>query len=171
MKRQQSKHKDNYVWSYLRREGAFFSKVKKLSKILLLFLLLISSGQMIRAQQDNVTYRYDAAGNRISRTIIIPSRAASFDEEKPVVYSEIFSDIQLKIYPNPTNGLLKVEIYNLPEDQMAQIWIYAMSGQLIASFKDVSSTVNINISNQPAGMYLMKIVAGKFQTEWKIIKK
>ncbi len=142
-------------------------------KIILLCLLWMSLSPMLHAQQDKITYRYDAAGNRISRTIVISSRSAtvSDEEEQPVVYTEKLADVQLRIYPNPTSGLLKVEISNLPEGQTAQIWLYAMSGQLITSFKGVSNSVNMNISSQPAGIYVMKIVAGKYQTEWKIIKK
>ena len=148
---------------------------KKLSKIILLCLLLMSVCSMLYAQQGKITYRYDRAGNRISRTIVISPRTtpASIEEEQQQqdVYTELFSDIQLKIYPNPTEGLLKVEIYNMPEGQTAQIWIYAMSGQLIRSFKDVNSSASVDISGQPAGVYLMKIVVGEYQTEWKIIKK
>ena len=149
-------------------------KVKTIwGKVIILYLLWISFCPILYAQQDKITYRYDAAGNRISRTIVISSRSASapIEEEQPIVYTEKFSDIQLKIYPNPTDGLLKVEINNLPESQTAQIWIYAMSGQLITSFKDVSSTVDVDISSQPAGLYLMNIVAGEYRTTWKIIKK
>lgn len=142
-------------------------------KTIWLCLLWMSFCSMLHAQQDKVTYRYDAAGNRISRIIVISSRSAtdSIREEQPVVYTEKFMDIQLKIYPNPTDGRLKVELYNLPEGQTAQIWLYAMSGQLITSFQNVSHTVNVDISDQPAGIYLMKIVAGEYRTEWKIIKK
>ena len=145
----------------------------KRSKIILLYLLWMCFCPMLHAQQNKVTYRYDAAGNRISRTIVISPRSAvaSSEEEKTTVYTELFSDIQLKIYPNPTTGLLKVEIYNLPEGQTAQIWLYDMSGRLVTTFKDVSSTVNVNISNQSTGIYLMKIEAGEYRTEWKIIKK
>ena len=92
-------------------------------------------------------------------------------ENPTAVYSEMLSDIELKIYPNPTDGLLKVEIYNLPEDQKAHILLYNLSGTLISSFNEVSDFVNVNISGQPAGIYLMKIVAGEYQTEWRIIKK
>ena len=123
--------------------------------------------------QDKVTYRYDAAGNRISRTIVLSPRSApaSTENEQTVVYTEMLADIKLKIYPNPTDGLVKVEIYNLPEGQTAQIWIYAMTGKLISIYKNVSNTVSINISNEPAGIYVMKITAGEYRTEWKIIKK
>jgi len=144
----------------------------KKNKLLLLCLLLINLCPSLQAQ-NKVTYRYDAAGNRISRTIVISPRSEAVKEaeEKPEVYSEMLSDITLKIYPNPTTGLLKVELSNLPENQMATIWLYAMSGQLIRRVNNVSHTTNLDISGQPAGVYVMKITAGEFQTEWKIIKK
>jgi len=133
-------------------------------------LILIFLCPMLQAQ-DKVKYGYDAAGNRISRTIVLAPRTTPVEETKPVVYTEVLKDIQLKIYPNPTTGMLKVEIINQPEGQTAQIWLYAMSGQLIKTFKDVSHTVSIDISAQPAGIYLMNFVAGEYRTEWKIIKK
>lgn len=173
LKRRQTGHKVKLVWPFSRRQGVLFPKVKKCTKIIWLYLLWMSFAPTLHAQQDKVTYRYDAAGNRISRTIVLSSRSApaSIEEEEPVVYTESFPDIQLKIYPNPTDGLLKVELHNLPEGQTAQIRLYAMSGQLIISLKDIHSPVNVNISNQPAGIYVMKIEAGKYRTEWKIIKK
>ena len=143
---------------------------KDVSSLVWIFLILMLLCPMLQAQ-DKIKYSYDAAGNRISRTIVLAPRSAPVDETKPVVHTEVFSDMQLKIYPNPTTGRLKVEISNLPEGHTAQIWLYAMSGKLITTYKDVSYAVNIDISGQPAGNYVMKIVAGNFQTEWKIIKK
>lgn len=144
----------------------------KASKNIMVFLLFISICPMIQSQ-DKVTYGYDAAGNRISRTIVFSPRSApaSDEEEKPAVYTEMLSDIKVKIYPNPTTGLLKVEISNLPEGQKANIWLYAMTGHLISMFKDVKDAVNIDISAQPAAIYVVKIEAGEYRTEWKIIKK
>ena len=127
----------------------------------------------ILSAQDKVTFHYDAAGNRISRTIVLTPRSATAPatEEQPKVYTEKLADIQLKIYPNQTTGLVKVEIQNLPEGQTAEIWLYAMTGKLINTYKDISNAVSINISNEPAGIYVMKITAGEYRTEWKIIKK
>ena len=123
--------------------------------------------------QDKVTFQYDRAGNRISRTIVLSSKsaAASDKEERQAVYTEMISDIKIKIYPNPTAGMVKVEIQNLPEGQTANIRIYSMSGRLIATFKDASSVTGVNLSNQPVGVYVMEIVTGEHRTEWKIIKK
>ena len=143
-------------------------------KIILLCLCITGMSALLHSQ-NKVSYGYDKAGNRISRVIKFDqTRSATTsdeEEEQPIVYSEKLSDIELKIYPNPTEGLLTVKIYNLPENQTAHIWLYNLSGNLVTSFKDVSDEVSINLSNQPEGTYLMKIVAGEYQTEWKIIKK
>ena len=124
--------------------------------------------------QNTVSYGYDAAGNRISRVIemnFLKSAPAPQEEQPVAVYSEMLSDIELKIYPNPTDGLLKVEIRNLPEDQTADIQIYNLSGKQISTHRGISDYTTIDISAQPQGIYLMKIVAGEYRTEWKIIKK
>ena len=149
----------------------------------LLFVFFATVCLQVLYSQNKVTYGYDAAGNRTSRTIVMAaappkSALAPVEEEEPVVYSEILSDIELKIYPNPTDGLLKVEILNLPENQTANIWLYNISGRLITSLRGITGFATIDISDQPQGTYLMKIVAGEttsggsqYQTEWKIIKK
>jgi len=124
--------------------------------------------------QNTVSYGYDAAGNRVSRTIAFyrsDSVSAPVDEEQPVVYSEMLSDIEVKIYPNPTKGLLKVEIGHLQDQQTAQIRLYSLSGSLIISRQTIDGTTEMDISGQATGIYVMKITAGKYQTEWKIIKK
>jgi hypothetical protein len=139
--------------------------------ILLGFFITVCSQAL--HSQNTVSYGYDAAGNRISRTIIIPSLKSSpkSQDEPPVIYSEMLSDIEVKIYPNPTDGLLKVEISNLPKEKTADILLYNLSGDLITSLRKIDNITDINIGSQPAGIYLMKIVAGEYQTQWKIIKK
>jgi len=147
-------------------------------KIIVLCLFLIGIYPLLHSQ-DRISFGYDSAGNRISRIIEFdPLRSASNEEEEPPVYSEMLSDIELKIYPNPTDGLLKVEILNLPEDETADILLYDLAGKLITSHRKAGNFTEINIGGQPAGIYLMKIVAGKttfggsqYQTEWRIIKR
>ena len=145
-----------------------------MKKQILLFLLSMSIYPALHAQ-NTVSYGYDAAGNRISRVIVMPdlrSAVASPEEDLPAsVYSEMLSDIEVKIYPNPTAGWLKVEIRNLPDEQTADIRVYNLSGQMIIASEKVRDFTEIDLSGQPQGTYLMKIAAGKYQTEWRIIKK
>ena len=138
--------------------------------ILIILLLLLTANANISAQ--TVSYGYDDSGNRISRTIVIQNQVkVAAPTENPTVYSEMLSNIRLNIYPNPTDGWLKVEIQGMAEGQTANIMLYNLSGQLIVSLKEITDFTEIDISSQPAGTYLMKIIAGEYQTEWKIIKK
>jgi hypothetical protein len=124
--------------------------------------------------QDKVSYGYDAAGNRTSRSIVIaPSlRDASEEtEEEATVYSEVVAELLIKIYPNPTKGRLLIEIENLPADVSASIALYQLSGKLITIRQGVTSSTEIDITGQAPGVYLLRIVAGEAQTEWKIIKQ
>jgi hypothetical protein len=128
--------------------------------------------------QNRVTYGYDNAGNRVSRTITIaplqpaPALApAQKGDPEGEVYSEVLSGIQIHIYPNPTDGLLKVEILNLPEGQPAELRLYNLSGRLLSTQQAVGETTPVDISDQPAGIYVLKITAGQYRTEWRIIKK
>ena len=61
----------------------------------------LSSGQ-------NVSYAYDEAGNRVKREIVLQTRAA--EESTNESYSEMLNDRDIRIYPNPTEGQLTVEI-------------------------------------------------------------
>jgi hypothetical protein len=155
----------------------------KTIRLILFFAGLLFFFCASRAQ--NVTYAYDAAGNRISRTIVVQTsslRAAETEEEvedveeeenveESTVYSEVLADLLIKIYPNPTRGLLHIEIENLPPGVNAEVALYHLSGKLITLREDVSHSTEIDITGQEAGIYLLKIVAGEEQTEWKIIKQ
>jgi uncharacterized protein YcfL len=123
--------------------------------------------------QNKVSYGYDDAGNRISRIIVMeePVLSAAETEGEATVYSEVLAKLQIKIYPNPTQGLLRIEIDNLPPNVSARIALYQLSGKLVTLQQNVTHSTEMNITGQPAGIYLLKIIAGEEQTEWKIIKK
>ncbi len=75
-------------------------------------------------------------------------------------------------YPNPTKGLIKVNIYNPTSD--VQINILNNIGQVIAARKatDINvSTVSMDISNAPKGIYWIRIQAGMNKAIEKIIKE
>jgi hypothetical protein len=122
---------------------------------------------------QSVAYGYDSAGNRISRTIVISTlRSAKMEkQEETAVHSEMLKDLEVRIYPNPTDGLLKVEVLNMKENQSAAISLYDLSGKLILSRDKISNSTELDISNNNPGTYILRIFAGESRTEWKIIKK
>ena len=126
------------------------------------------------AKAQNVSYTYDAAGNRIKREIVMsrqqsPTRSAKTEEQES--FSEMLAQKQIKIHPNPTSGLLKVEVLGLEPDDVCQLRLFTASGQQIINREATSSTTSLDISSRPNGVYLLRISIGKDETTWKIIKK
>ena len=127
---------------------------------------------MVKAQ--NVGYTYDDAGNRIKREIVMnrqqaPKKNTGADEEE--TYSDMLAQKQIKIHPNPTSGLLKVEVLGLEPDDVCQLRLFTASGQLIINREATSTTTSLDISSRSNGIYLLRISIGKEETTWKIIKK
>lgn len=75
---------------------------------------------------QNVSYAYDEAGNRVKREIVLQTRAA--EESTNESYSEMLNDRDIRIYPNPTEGQLTVEITG---DGACRFDIYNISGQQV----------------------------------------
>ena len=163
-----------------------------LSAILSGMMCFLSYGQA--QAQNQVTYGYDASGNRIKRVIVLPSKSPSPPAEtemeteakteteteaepkteeqvEPKIFSEMLKDFSVRIYPNPTKGDLTVEIQSLPDENTATLRLYSMSGNLILQRTGVRNIETLNISNQAAGIYILKITSGDSSTEWKIIKQ
>ena len=138
-----------------------------MKKTIFLFLLLRSC--CIASAQ--VVFGYDAAGNRISRTITLTRSAlvTKTDSVKPA--TEMLGDIQVKIYPNPTQGRLSVQVTGLPEGVTGTLGIFTLQGQLLLRGEASSSPTELDISGQPVGTYILKIDAGGKSTTWKIIKQ
>jgi len=64
-------------------------------------------------------------------------------------------DGQLRIYPNPTNGQLKITNYELREDAMIEI--YDVMGQKLLSIESLQSTeTTIDVTHLEKGLYFLK---------------
>ena len=137
--------------------------------IVSLFLLLAS---LAGNAQNTYSFTYDASGNRLSR--IIPLKSASIANKdtlgnKQKTFEDLIGNRPVKIYPNPTKGLIKVEI-PFTEEASATIKVFSIQGALVKDMMVTDVFTEINLSNQPAGMYILRIGIGELTSEWKIIK-
>lgn len=143
-----------------------------MKKIYLVCCLALSS--LVSHAQTTVGYTYDAAGNRVNRTILLPSPSGGQKippSSKDRMYSDRILENTVKIYPNPTDGELKVSIAELKSTDSGSITVYTTQGTQILQTNQISSEVVINLYDQPSGMYLLKITINNNSTTWKIIKK
>lgn len=77
---------------------------------------------------------------------------------------------QLKVYPNPTNGYFTIALQNANGE--SQLEVYSMLGEKVYSqLSTFSSPLSINLSNQPTGIYLYRIVSetGELLGQGKLI--
>ena len=121
--------------------------------------------------QNTITYAYDASGNRVKREIVLATKSAVASTE-PEVFTDQIVDRKIKIYPNPTDGFLKLEIENTDGIKNCNIVISAMNtGKQVFKKKATLPVTEIDISNQPFGVYVMLIEIDGEYTSWKIMKK
>lgn len=151
-------------------------KDKRISKrVALIFLLSVVlsmwAGLDICAQR--IKYTYDNAGNRLTRQkeIVVQTRGALSDEEEPSVYEEELSETKVTIYPNPTRGMLKVDISGVEKFENARISLYDLTGKLLQQWAGISQSNAIDLSERTPGMYIMQVAYNGKISSWKIIKE
>ncbi|MBN1822175.1 MAG: HYR domain-containing protein, partial [Prolixibacteraceae bacterium] len=70
-------------------------------------------------------------------------------------------DLNVKLYPNPTDGILKFEINNARILIDPQIEIYNSEGKKVFQTRLEGSLLEINLRNQVSGNYFLKFISGE----------
>ncbi|NOQ27912.1 MAG: T9SS type A sorting domain-containing protein [Bacteroidales bacterium] len=149
------------------------------AKILIIALLAIVS---IKSFSQDIEYVYDLAGNRTERHVIPPPPQAPAQEDvvsdnvdnkeiEPEVYEDLLAEKQIKIYPNPTRGKLAIEIVNYNLNDVGTIQVFDMVGRLVQNVTKLSNQLEVDITSEPSGSYIIIIVIGDEKSEWKVIKQ
>lgn len=122
--------------------------------------------------QESVSYSYDNAGNRTTRTIVLSNAAtrSMLQDEAPKPYVEKTVSGQITIYPNPTQGALTLEITGM-ETIDGQAAIYDLSGSLLYQTDVSAETQRFDLSSYANGVYILRLVMQGKTRNWKIIKK
>lgn len=78
----------------------------------------------------------------------------------------------IKLSPNPTNGIILLEIENIKSNQIF-IEIININGQAVYKELYISQFLKeqIDLSEQPSGIYLIKIKADNFTKTMKLLKE
>jgi len=123
-----------------------------------------------------VSYNYDDNGNRTSKVIILNTLKSDElinpvnEVETASIFDDIIDDVSIKIYPNPTKGLLRIDITN-SYDIDGSIEIVNSTGKTISKTTTISETNSMDISKHPNGVYMMRIKINGETSVWKIIKE
>jgi hypothetical protein len=111
-----------------------------------------------------VTTVYGCGTNSISSTLRYKYTAKEAEE--------LMSDAErFQVYPNPTSALVFVESQNGFEN-VSEIVVYNVSGKEVRKIsipEKADNVYTINLDDQPAGYYLLKIIGNDFLKQFKVI--
>lgn len=120
---------------------------------------------------DRILYTYDAAGNRVVSQREIPfNRQGDGDSSEQRTYQDSLSLSKITIYPNPTQGDLKIEITGTDSFDGSSMGIFSMNGILLYHKERLSAVNEIDITDYPDATYLFVIRINGKNSVWKIIK-
>lgn len=141
--------------------------------IFIFFLLSVIATES-RAQTRNVQFTYDNAGNRTGRAIVLAQapqiRNVVSDSVQTEIYTDLFAEYQLRVYPNPTEGELKIELCGLPDGENYHLLISNTSGTVIINRMTSDNPTIADLTTFPAGIYVMRIQYKDYAKDFKIIR-
>ena len=122
-----------------------------------------------------MAFDYDACGNRISRNVQFGKISENGRSvENPQGLASIVMDqiggMKLIIYPNPTKGLFLVELDKEWMGTHLQVVLLTSHGDALTKRSLTVGTEEFDLSNYPAGVYLLQFVVGEESQIWKIVK-
>jgi hypothetical protein len=81
-------------------------------------------------------------------------------------------DVQpsFSLYPNPGHGRFQIRTEGISGN--VKIKVYNMLGTLVMETgeQDVSNFLELNLTDQPSGIYLLKFIAEGFEKDLKVVK-
>ena len=113
-------------------------------------------------QRNDIIY-YDFQNNR--NPFIDHPEYVGLIWDNNVGITKIESSSNLKIHPNPTNTLIKIEIENYKGNIVAELFDF--NGKLLETTKNTT----FSLEDYPKGVYLLKVTYGDKVEEVKVIKE
>ncbi len=151
----------------------------KLLNLWLWFIVLMPTA--LSAQNDQVKFDYDAAGNRTDRWIE-PLKLKSSDSllTDPALYS-LMADIsdeatlsdnsrEPQVYPNPVERLLTV-MPGSAADIVCHYRLLDTHGRLLLDEQTDQYPFTINMQQMQAGTYYLHLQSGTLSQLFKLVKK
>ena len=132
-------------------------------------LCLVSSNDLF--SQHCFKMSYDKNGNRICFMANDCGGVMRGELDIDDVFVEKCEDYaeDILVYPNPNNGRFKIELKNADVGSAVDLYVYDNKGVLVNAQKFFTS-VNVDISDNPAGVYLLRINGEKCESSIIVVK-
>lgn len=137
----------------------------------LLISMLLLCGMGLMAQSLSYEYGYDQAGNRIRRSVVGLSRGIQKGETSLSYTEEMPDGNQMTLFPNPTKGMIRFEM-GQTNDVLGHYRLFDLRGVLLTEGVCESNALDLDLSGQPNGVYLMEFQKSNNRVySYKIIKE
>lgn len=124
------------------------------------------------ANSQTISYTYDNAGNRTSRTIVLSAqKAKGLQRPDSTVLKENVGERNITLYPNPTKGALGVNIQGGNSKEILMLYLYSGNGHQLYSSSASEGLNTVDMTGYSPGWYILRIVAGNEKREYKIVKE
>lgn len=137
-----------------------------------LFTIFIALLSLTVKAQQQLSYAYDAAGNRTSRTIVLGTRSANAVTNQTDLFflEEMLAKKQIKIYPNPVEFELTISITGYDSSLQGEYSLFNLGGSMLFRRKITGEITRVDMSLFSKGTYILNIQLKGQPTSWEIIK-
>ena len=141
--------------------------MKKFISIIAFTMLMMGS---ITGYAQNIGFKYDKTGNRTSR-FVIHLKDIPVKDTASLAHENLLNGTAIIIKPNPTGGVLNVQILKADNKQEIKIYLHNVSGKLLFKNEHCTNNTLVDITSRENGMYILSVLVNNEKRTWKIIKE
>ena len=86
-------------------------------------------------------------------------------------YIDQMQSVLMKVYPNPTQGKVYIEMQDGDEIGYSKICVFDSHGRLIHEQEGHGNAVELDLFTYPTGYYIVDLFVNEEHTTWKVVKK
>lgn len=117
----------------------------------------------IDADNEWLMYQYDAAGNRISRAVVVPQPRNS--PQRGV------RSVDVSVTPTVTHDVVTIATALDVERVQMRYTLYSLQGNVLATSRMASQQTVLSLGQYTDGIYLLTVESDSFIETFKIIKQ
>ena len=145
----------------------------KARTLTMLLIGLLLSSSPVWSQEITVHFTYDDCGNRVLRHLDIEKIEENGKAVEAGGLLEVASDyiggLEVFLYPNPTGGNVTVTLSDDTPAPLEAI-LTTVTGVVVEHHRFNGLRHDFDLSSQPAGIYLLKLILIDETRTWKIVK-
>lgn len=132
------------------------------------FLTLLLAFTITANCQQRLSYAYDAAGNRICRTIVLSAHRST--EDAPSTYLDYIGGRQLAINAYRGESRISIAVEEYDTSLSGGYSIIDKDAKLLAEGKLSGENTLVEMKDLPSGSYVLDILIDNQHSKWELIR-